>query len=216
MNRYLIRLLMALNAALALFLVSLWFDQNGEMRNVHWQAPQPQLPDFEGMRPRSPADSAADITQFLALQERPLFSPTRRPPLPPPPPPPPVVPPPPDPLAGIHLYGLFSSAEGGGIIAKIEGKTRRVRIGETVGPWTLKALKDRDVTFARGEETRVLPLLYDRAAMARPAPPSGNAGGAAAAPSGAPGAPGAPGGPSAPPRSPFVIGGTVIPPAAKP
>lgn len=166
----------------------------------------------------------ADASRFMAILDRPVFSPTRRPP-PPPPPPKVVVPVRPDPLDSIHLYGLFSGAGGGGVIARVEGKTRRIKVSEAVGDWSLKEIRPRDVVFAKGGDTRVVPLMQasqaagavpprpafaapvwpgaapaptpaPAAAVPRPAPAQQAPGGAAARPGGAA------------PSNPFVIGGS--------
>ncbi len=165
MKRYTIHLLATLDLLLALALSWLWFDASGQLRNVHWAPPAPQKPDFSGALPPATPANAADVSRFLATLERPLFSPSRRPP-------PPVVvvapppPPPPDPLNTIQLFGLFAGKDSAGVLAKVDGKMRRIHLTETVGDWSLKAIQDRDITFVRGAETRVLPLVH-----ARPPPP---------------------------------------------
>ena len=112
--------------------------------------------------------------RFVAVLDRPLFSPSRRPP---PPPPPPAPPPPPDPFADLQLVGLLTGKDHAGVLARIEGKVRRVRVNESIGAWTLKSIQDREVTFTSGEATRVLRMAYVRApapvaaAPARPALP---------------------------------------------
>lgn len=161
-QRYGIYFLTFLNCAMAAVLGWLWLTPAGELRNVRWQAPEALKQDVLTLLPSPMPDGKVDVSQFLGALERPLFSPTRRPPLPPPPPVIPPPPPPPDPLATLHLYGVVAGGDTGGIIAKIDGKTRRVRFGETVGLWTLKSINDRNVTFVRGAETRVVPLLHAR------------------------------------------------------
>ena len=72
-------------------------------------------------------------------------------------------------------------------MARVDGKVRRIKIDETVGPWTLKSVDGRYVVFGQGDETRKLRLEYARLAPPVPqaAPPpagsppaqgSGNAG----------------------------------------
>jgi len=85
--------------------------------------------------------------------ERPLFAPDRRPP------PPPAPPPPPDPMANIQIHGIFSGASPG-IIVRVDGGLRRVKVNDSVGSWTLKSIEGRDVTFAQGDEKRQLRLNY--------------------------------------------------------
>ena len=227
MNRGLTVFLLAVSTLLAGMLVWLWVGPSGALRGVHWQPPSAVRPDLGSLSTMLIQRDDADASRFMAILDRPVFSPTRRPP-PPPPPPKVVVPARPDPLDGIHLYGLFSGGGVGGVIARVEGKTRRIKVSESVGDWSLKEIRSRDVVFTKaGGDTRVVPLMQasqaantvaPRPAFAAPVWP-----GAAAAPAPAP-APVAAGGPSpapaqgaiggaarpggAAPSSPFVIGGS--------
>jgi len=163
-KRYLSTLLVLLNLAMGAGLAYLWLNKQGHIRNIHWLAPAAQNPLLTAPPLPSPAWNETDVSRFLAIVDRPLFSPSRRPPPPPPPlPPPPVV----DPLDSVQLYGIFASENSGGIVARIEGKVRRVQYKEKIGEWTLKSAKDRDITLERGTQIRVLNLAYVRA----PAPP---------------------------------------------
>jgi hypothetical protein len=231
-------LLVAVNVLLACLLAWLWIEPQGGLRNVHWQPPAPIKPDLGGsLAAASLGRDDADVARFMAILDRPVFSPTRRPP--PPPKTVAVAAVQADPLAGVHLYGLFSGSDGGGVIARVDGKTQRVKISETIGDWSLKEIRASEVVFSRGAETRVVPLLQAKqAAGAAALPPAIAAPGAPAsvppparpsrspdraspaAPAGAPvGAPpaqpatpaAAPGAnPAASPRqsNPFVIGGS--------
>ena len=175
MKQRIVRILIALSLVLLLALARLWLGADGTPRNVHWQPPELHKPDFASMIPPLPQPDPADLNRFVATLERPLFSPSRRPP---PPPPPPVVaapPPPPDPLANVHLFGVFAGSEGtGGIIARVEGKPRRIYINEAIGAWTLKSIDKRNATLVRGDETRVLTLVHARGAV--PVAPGAQAG----------------------------------------
>lgn len=217
MNRTVTLVLMVLATLLAGLLAWLWIGPNGSLRGIHWQAPAAVRPDLGSLSTASLQGGDADVSRFMAILDRPVFSPTRRPP-PPPPPPKVVVPPRPDPLDTIHLYGLFSGAGGGGLIARVEGKTRRVKVSEAIGDWTLKEIRPRDVVFAKGAETRVVPLVparqaaggaAPRPAFAAPVWPPAAPPAAAAPPVSAPppAASAAPPGAAAP-SNPFVIGGS--------
>jgi hypothetical protein len=92
---------------------------------------------------------------FAVILERPLFAPDRRPP------PPPAAAPPPDPFATIKIQGIFSGANAG-ILANVDNKTRRVKINETIGNWTLKSINGRDITFTQGDDHRTVRLTYAR------------------------------------------------------
>lgn len=168
--------LLTANAALALGLAALWFTPTGQVRGTTWTPPPPVVPDIG-----APADIAAhktaDASRFLAVLERPLFSPNRRPP-PPPAPPKTEAAPEPDPLANIQLQGVYSTGDGGGgIFARVDGKDRRIAVGTALGGWTVKGIDGLNVTFARGDDSRVVRLVPAKLATVAPAPaPIPNAG----------------------------------------
>ena len=213
LKRYALHLLFLINAALGLTLVWLWVTPDGTLRNIHWKVPAPHTTDFVGMLPALPGVASADTSQFIAMLDRPLFSPSRRPP---PPPPPPQAQAPVDNLSTAILSGLFFGDGVGGIILNISGKSRRVRLNDAVDGWTVKSIQGRSVTFARGGESRILQL--PRAALATYTGIAGPAGQASQAPPASQSmsprlSPGVspPGGASpdgAPPRSRAVFGGT--------
>jgi hypothetical protein len=144
-----------------------WVDAQGKLRNVQWQPPTAIKPEFGSASAAGLPKEELDTGRFVAIVERPLFSPTRRPPLPPKV----VVVPPPDPLDTAHLYGIFSGAEGGGIIVRLQGQTRRVKIGDPVGDWRLKEIRGREVIFARGGETRMAVLVQAKQVSGNLPPP---------------------------------------------
>ncbi len=160
-----LRLLLILATLLAFSLTWMWFDEKAKPRQLNWVAPKALAPELRV--PANPPRSNTGAASFSAILERPLFAPDRRPP---PPPAPPAPPPPPDPLANIRIQGIFSGTNAG-ILARIEGKSRRIKINEAVGAWTLKSIEGRDVTFSRGEENRQLQLAYARLDTPPPAPP---------------------------------------------
>jgi len=150
-----IRVLLALTLALSLALAWIWVDEHGRLRDVAWIPPTALAPGLT-----KPASLAASATSnnpkaYLAILERPVFAPDRRPP------PPPAPPAPPDPMANIQLHAIFSGAVAG-IIARVDGKLRRIKVEETVGAWTLKAIEGREAVFGQGEESRRLRLAYAR------------------------------------------------------
>lgn len=148
-----------LPAALALVLFALWIGPSG-LRGAHWQAPAPLSPDLSvpALSSLQAAGGAGDADAFGAILERPIFSPSRKPP-------PPVVvavvvpPPPPDPLEKVRILGVFSGALGNGVIAEIDGKARRLMVGDAIDPWKLSAVSAANVTFVQGSQTRVLSLV---------------------------------------------------------
>lgn len=177
------RLLMLLVILLAGGLAWLWVDEQGQPKNIHWVAPAAMAPDLSTSASTQASANAGDSSLLVAILERPLFAPDRRPP------PPPAPPPPPDPFADIQLLGIFSGSNAG-VLARVEGKVRRVKVGESVGAWSLKSIEGRNVTFAQGEDTRALRLNYARidTVNAQPSASSGGAisGGAAPAASATP------------------------------
>ena len=163
MKQNAIRLLLALNLALAAALAWLWVDAQGQWRNTRWQPPLPVQPDFAGLASSLPVPQAPDIAKFIATLERPLFTPSRKP-APPKSSAVAAAEPPPDPLANIHLFGLFGGAESGGMLVRIDGKNKRIVLNETFGGWTLQSIRGREATVVRNGEMRVLSLLQARPA----------------------------------------------------
>jgi hypothetical protein len=96
---------------------------------------------------------------YPAILARPRFAPDRRPPPPPAPPVVPPPPPPPDPFASVQITGLFTGPSGG-VLARVEGKMRRVKIGQNIGAWTLTQVEGREASFKQGEQERKLRLEY--------------------------------------------------------
>ena len=163
MRRYVLHTLVAINAALALGLGWLWVTPAGALRNVKWQPPAAQKTDFAAMLPTLPGVVTTDISQFIAMRERPLFAHTRRPP-PPPPPPSVAEQAPVDNLSTARLLGVYQGQGTGGVIVNLGGKDRRVALHSLVDGWTLQSIQGRDVTFTSNGQTRVLQL--SRAALA--------------------------------------------------
>lgn len=149
----------------------LWIDEQGHRKPVVWIKPRPILPELKLPAFAPPANTPGDITRYTSILDRPLFAPDRRPP---PPPAPPAPPPPPDPLANLQIQGIFSG-ESTGILAKLDGKIRRIKIDSAIGQWTLKGIDNREVTFVSGSENRKFRLNYARLntpAAAAPTPPA--------------------------------------------
>lgn len=154
-----IRLLALLSLLLLGGLAWLWFDQSGDARSIAWMPPSPISPELtKPVAVASATGLSANPAEHLLILERPIFAPDRRPP---PPPAPPVALPPPDPLENIQLSGIVSGANPG-IIARVDGKARRLKINESIGAWTLQSISGRDVTFAQGTDTRQVRLTYSR------------------------------------------------------
>lgn len=175
MRRHVLALMVAVNVALVLLLAALWVTPQGQLRNVAWQPPAPIQPEFATSFTANPE---MNLGNFVATLDRPLFSPNR---LPPPVKAAGAAPVQVDPLSNIRLYGIYAGPGTGGIIASVDGKSRRIRLNENVGEWTVKSIKDRDVTFTRGGESRVV-HLGQGVHQPGPVAAAGAPGGAVAAP----------------------------------
>lgn len=209
-------LLIALSLLLAAALATLWLDPlTLQLRSTQWQPPAAREPDFAAMAPLLASRASPDAAQFAATLQRPLFSPSRRPPVPLPPPAPAKPPlaavvvekPPPDPLAEVKILGMYAGANSGGIIAMVDGKARRAHLNDKIGDWTITSIGDRDVTFSQAGTTRVLPLEVKRPASGAGAaqPPTTPTREPRMSPRSA--AAGTPAPAPAPPADPFVFAG---------
>lgn len=120
---------------------------------------------------------ALPLTKLTATRERPLFSPSRRPPPPvevakaaPPPPPPP--PPEPEKLQ-LSLVGTVVNAdgEGFGLFLNPAGPIAplRLKTGDAYKGWVLRAVRQREVEFNKEQQVSVLKLPAREKKPARPA-----------------------------------------------
>jgi hypothetical protein len=165
-RRWTLLLLALLVLGLTAALAWLWLRPDGRGAALRWQAPAPLRPALDAPAALPSAD--VDLGRYVATLDRPLFVPSRRPPPPPPPASAPavVIDTPPD-LRVLGLYGRRAEGEGagssGGMIARVDGQVKRVRIGEAVGRWTLKTLRPGEAVLALGDTEQVYPLR-------RPAP----------------------------------------------
>jgi len=117
---------------------------------------------------------AVPLSSLTATRERPIFSPSRRPPAPavlpavvqaPAPPPPPAKPEKPQ----LTLVGTVAK-DSNGIAVFIDKSTRafvRLRMGEGYTGWTLHSIDGRAVTLQKGKlsETLSLPKPEDRSSV---------------------------------------------------
>ena len=169
-----LHLLSVLSMGLTLGLASLWVDPNAEpLPQNFWTAPAPVSPEIANPTVALRTDPhGGNPDAYPAILARPIFAPDRRPPPPPAPPAPPVVPPPPpppDPFASVQITGLFTGPSGG-VFARVEGKMRRVKIGQSIGAWKLETIEGREATFKQGEQERKLSLAYAKLNVPLPPP----------------------------------------------
>lgn len=153
MRQHVLPLLVALNLALGGLLAWLWLTPEGEWRDLRWQPPPAVPPALAETKPLPEFD--VDVVRYVATLERPLFLPTRRPP---PKPEEVAAAPAPDPLPDIRLLGLYGNEQVGGMIANIDGKVRRVKVGESIGTWSVKEVRRTEVVVARADDVRTIEL----------------------------------------------------------
>jgi hypothetical protein len=56
------------------------------------------------------------------------------------------------------------------MLARVEGKIRRVKIGQSIGAWKLETIEGREATFKQGEQERKLNLAYAKLNVPLPPP----------------------------------------------
>ncbi len=166
MNKFSVRILLVLVLLSAIGLAALWVDQDGQPVHISWKPPKSIRPDLKSMAQANASASSQPADAYATVLERPLFAPDRRPP---PPPPLPLPPPPPDPLAQFTVIGVLSG-EYSGVLARVDGKVRKIKVSDTIGPWTLSKIDDRDVTFTNGDQSRSFRLTYAKLDVAPPKP----------------------------------------------
>ena len=163
--------LIALCALLAAALALLWLLPNGQGRLRHaWVAPSAQAPALDSLAVPLPSPAPLPLASYAVTLQRPLFTESRRPL--------PAAgvnaaaqaPAAPDELEKSQLLGLISGPSFVGIMARIDGQVRTVRRGDNIGPWTLRAIRDREVVFTQGDHERVLKLDYAHATASVSAP----------------------------------------------
>lgn len=95
-----------------------WFKPDGSLRNVHWTPPESVSVDYLGSVPVLPARNAIDMGRVVAMTDRPLFVPGRRPP-PPPPPSGATEEAPVDNLSTAKILGVYEGNGAGGVVMNI-------------------------------------------------------------------------------------------------
>ena len=118
---------------------------------------------------------AQSIDSLSATRERPLFSPTRRPPVRPAAAPPPLVrradpAPPPSPPA-VVLLGVVIGADTARAFVRSEppDKTLRVGIGDDIGGWKVSQIERRELVLSLGDRSATF-KIFDSAKTTEPPP----------------------------------------------
>lgn len=178
MKRWSLPALLALNLGLLVWLASLWLTPEGHLAGVQWQPPPALKPALDGGKDLPV--TGVDLGRYVATLERPLFMPSRRPPQPALTTTAPVVVDTPPDVRVLGLYGAGGEGGAGGMVARIDGKVKRVRIGETIGRWTLQALRPGEAVLASGDSQQIYPLHRAASGLQAEAPVADNASSAAA------------------------------------
>jgi hypothetical protein len=133
---------------------------------------------------QAPADSfavlsnpivAQSIDSLSATRERPLFSPTRRPPVRPAAAPAPLVrradPAPPPSPPGVVLLGVVIGADTARAFVRSEppDKTLRVGIGDDIGGWKVSQIERRELVLSLGERSATF-KIFDSTKTTEPPP----------------------------------------------
>jgi general secretion pathway protein N len=155
-------------------------------------APQPQpVGETHGAEASVSPLAAQALERLSATRERPLFSPSRRPPAPPPalpsaPPPPPA---PPD----VALLAVVMDGEQARAIIRTGPKIMRVQIGDDIDGWKVGQIEARQLVLSLNERTAKFAMFTGNrangagdagAAMRSPSAPPGNLAQQSSAPSG--------------------------------
>ena len=110
--------------------------------------PEPGARTRAAEAPASPLAAQA-VERLSATRERPLFSPTRRPPAPPPVPPPPPPAPPPD----VALLAVIMDGEDARAVVRAGSTVRRVQIGDDIDGWKVGQIEARQLVLSLDDRT---------------------------------------------------------------
>ena len=119
------------------------------------QPPAPTMPTASLASPLA----AQSLDRLSATRERPLFSPSRRPPAPPPVPivsrPPPPAPP------KVTLFGIILDADEARAVVSVEtaDKIRRVRIGDDIQGWKVTQIEERWLVLSLDDRSATFKLF---------------------------------------------------------
>jgi type II secretory pathway component PulC len=132
----------------------------------------PQRDVHPGTTPVSPLAAQQSLDQLSATRDRPLFSPTRRPPAPPPI----VVPvaPPPAPPPDVALLGVVMDGDDARAVVRVgqEAKTIRVQIGDDIGGWKVGQIEARYLVLLLNGRTAKFGMFNGKST--RRFPPAGS------------------------------------------
>jgi general secretion pathway protein N len=183
MNRHFILLGLALgglcvNSVMAQVTTGVALEENSLGRTGRDKLPMPAVIQTPGVQLPPPGGNplwGIPVSALTATRERPIFSPTRRPPAPPPEPVPAAESPPPPPAEPEQpLLTLVGTATGetDNVAVVVDQNTKnlvRLHIGEAVSGWYLRSIDSRAMTLEK-DNRRVTLTLPAASESAAPAP----------------------------------------------
>jgi general secretion pathway protein N len=183
MNRHFILLSLALgglcvNSVMAQVTTGVALEENSLGRTGRDKLPMPAVIQTPGAQLPPPGGNplwGIPVSALTATRERPIFSPTRRPPAPPPEPVPAAESPPPPPAEPEQpLLTLVGTATGetDNVAVVVDQNTKnlvRLHIGEAVSGWYLRSIDSRAMTLEK-DNRRVTLTLPAASESAAPAP----------------------------------------------
>jgi general secretion pathway protein N len=183
MNRHFILLSLALgglcvNSVMAQVTTGVALEENSLGRTGRDKLPMPAVIQTPGVQLPPPGGNplwGIPVSALTATRERPIFSPTRRPPAPPPEPVPAAEPPPPPPAEPEQpLLSLVGTATGetDNVAVVVDQNTKnlvRLHVGEAVSGWYLRSIDSRAMTLEK-DNRRVTLTLPAASESAAPAP----------------------------------------------
>lgn len=133
-----------------------------------------QAQESSAAAPSNPV-AAQSLDQLSTILDRPLFSPTRRPPAPPPAPSPivqaaePPAPPPPPP--NLVLFGVVMDGEGARAVVRAgaDKKLVRAQIGDEIDGWKVSQIEGRKVVLSLDGRFATFTLFSDDRGKSEPA-----------------------------------------------
>lgn len=167
-----------INCGLLAALVIWWFS----LFNSHWQPPDPLIPDYSGVLDGAVLPGQLSADDYASITTKPLFEFNRSWPEPAPkaeekvPEPEPETPPI-NALDGVVLQGIYDQADTGIAIFSVQGKSHRLKSGETYEDWTLESVDSLSARFSHpthGEKVLKLKrgMTEEEKAAAAQAPPA--------------------------------------------
>jgi general secretion pathway protein N len=183
MNRHFILLSLALgglcvNSVMAQVTTGVALEENSLGRTGRDKLPMPAVIQTPGVQLPPPGGNplwGIPVSALTATRERPIFSPTRRPPAPPPEPVPAAESPPPPPAEPEQpLLTLVGTATGetDNVAVVVDQSTKnlvRLHVGEAVSGWYLRSIDSRAMTLEK-DNRRVTLTLPAASESAAPAP----------------------------------------------